>query len=131
MEFYKKAAAFNVEEAIAKGGAIQKEIDDSYATAKKAEEDRDFVLALNTYDAIYKKFGKTIGAEAYKTMATLKKDKTVVLEIRAMLYYNKIAKAIKAGKSGDAVTTALKKVIDSAPGSKAAELAAKGLEAMK
>ena len=128
MEFYKKAAAFNVEEAISKGEAIQKEIDESYATARKAQEERDFVLALNTYDAIYKKFGKNIGAEAYKTMAELKKDKKVVLEIRAMIYYNKIAKAIKAGKSGDAVTTALKKVIESAPGSKAAELAEKDLK---
>lgn len=131
LELFKKAAAFNVEEAVAKGQAIQNEIDDSYATAKKAEEERDFVLALNTYDAIYKKFGKKIGAEAYKTMATLKKDKKVVLEIRAMIYYNKIAKAIKAGKTGDVVTSALKKVIDSAPGSKAAELAAKDLEAVK
>ena len=64
-------------------------------------------------------------------MATLKKDKKVVLEIRAMIYYNKIAKAIKAGKTGDVVTSALKKVIDSAPGSKAAELAAKDLETVK
>lgn len=131
LELFKKAAAFNVEEAISKGEAIQKEIDDSYATAKKAEGERDFVLALNTYDAIYKKFGKKIGAEAYKTMTTLKKDKQVVLEIRAMVYYNKIAKAIKAGKTGDVVAKALQKVIDSAPESKAAELAAKDLETMK
>ena len=131
IKYYKQAAAFNVDEALAKAEGIQKEIDDSYALAKKAEEERDYITALKTYDALYKKFGRDIGAEAYKKMISLKKDKKVVLEIKAMVYYQKIAKAIKAGKSGDAVVTALKKVVDSAPGSKAAELAAKDLENLK
>jgi len=131
IKFYKQAASFNVEQALPKAEAIQKEIDDSYAIAKKAEEERDFILALQTYDKLYKKFGREIGKEAYDKIRSLKKDKKVILEIKAMVYYSKIAKAIKAGKSGDAVTTALKKVVDSAPGSKAAELAAKDLESLK
>lgn len=131
IKFYKQAASYNVNEALAKAEAIQKEIDDSYASAKKAEEEKDFILALQTYDAIYKKFGKEIGAEAYKQTMALKKDKNVVLEIKAMAYYNKIAAAVKAGKSGEVVISALKKVIESAPGTKAAELAAKDLDNLK
>lgn len=131
LEWYKKAAGFNVEEAVTKAQTLQKEIDDFYAEAESAEKERDYIKALQTYDVIYKKYGREIGEKAMEQSKTLKRDKKVVLEIKAMLYYQKIAKAMEGGNKGEKVLAALKKVVETAPGSKAAELAEKDLKELE
>ena len=131
IKWYKKAAGFNVEEAVTKADALQKEIDDLYAECDAAEKERDYVKALQTYDVIYRTYGREIGEKAMERSKALKSDKKVVLEIKAMLYYLKIAKAMEGGNKGEKVLAALKKVVETAPGSKAAELAEKDLKELE
>ncbi|MCM8533144.1 MAG: prolyl oligopeptidase family serine peptidase [Lentisphaeraceae bacterium] len=123
IELFAKAAAYGSKEAEEKYQTYQNEISSMLKTAKDAEAVRDFVLSINTYDAVVKKFGKELGKEAYSKSTNLKKDKQIITEIKAQAYFLKIQKAIKKGNTNDKVKAALKKVIDTCPESHAAKLA--------
>jgi hypothetical protein len=128
MQLFGKAAGYGSQEAQEKLDAYKMEIDSMYKTARDAEKIRDFVLCLNTFDAIYKKFGMEIGKEAYDQSKALKKEKQIVLEIKAMAYFLKIEKAIKGGNTNDKVKAALEKVIKTCPESFAARRAKEELD---
>ncbi|MCM8536982.1 MAG: prolyl oligopeptidase family serine peptidase, partial [Lentisphaeraceae bacterium] len=123
MNLFAKAAAYGSKEAEEKYQSYQNEISSMLKTAKDAEAVRNFVLSINTYDALVKKFGKELGEEAYSKSKALKKDKQIITEIKAQAYFLKILRAIKKGNTNDKVKAALKKVIDTCPESHAAKLA--------
>ena len=128
IQLFAKAAGYGSKEAKEKYEEYNEEIKSMYKTAEDAGAIRDFVLCLNTYDAIYKKYGMGIGKDAYDKSKSMKKDKQVVLEIKAMAYFLKIEKALKKGNKNDKVKTALKKVIETCPESFAAKRAKEELE---
>lgn len=128
MQLFAKAAGYGSKEAVEKYEAYNQEIKAMYKTAEDAEAVRDFVLCLNTYDAIHKKFGVDLGKAAYDKSKSLKRDKQVVLEIKAMAYFLKIEKALKKGNTNEKVQAALKKVIDTCPESFAAKRAQEELD---
>ena len=69
-----------------------------------------------------------IDKEAYDRSKTLKKDKQVVLEIRAMAYFLKVEKAIKGGNTSGKVKAVLQKMMKTCPESFAAKRAQEELQ---